>query len=177
MSDNLVVVLSRNYSTGLSVIRSLGEAGYTVDLIASALREGRSLAISKTRYLRNTAEVVSQKVDSGKDEELLARLLEYKDKCSEKPVLIPTDDYTASVMDENRQALEEIFLMPGIAGEGERLTKYMDKSIQCRIAEDMEMPAPACWVVSLRERPVKIPDEVTYPCFIKPLESFTGYKQ
>lgn len=177
MSDNLVVVLSRNYSTGLSVIRSLGEAGYTVDLIASALREGRSLAISKSRYLRNTAEVVSQKVDSGKDEELLARLLEYKDKYSEKPVLIPTDDYTASVMDENRQALEEIFLMPGIAGEGERLTKYMDKSIQCRIAEDMGMPAPACWVVSLRERPVKIPDEVTYPCFIKPLESFTGYKQ
>ena len=76
MSENLVVVLSRNYSTGLSVIRSLGEAGYTVDLIASAAREGRSLAISKSRYLRNTAEVVSQKVDSGKDEELLARLLE-----------------------------------------------------------------------------------------------------
>ena len=47
--DKLVVVLSRNYSTGLSVIRSLGEAGYTVDLIASALKEGRSLAISKSK--------------------------------------------------------------------------------------------------------------------------------
>ena len=38
----LVVVLSRNYSTGISVIRSLGAAGYTVDLVASAFREGRS---------------------------------------------------------------------------------------------------------------------------------------
>ena len=36
----LVLVLARNYSTGLSVIRSLGAAGYTVDLIASAYKKG-----------------------------------------------------------------------------------------------------------------------------------------
>ena len=175
--DKLVVVLSRNYSTGLSVIRSLGEAGYTVDLIASALKEGRSLAISKSKYIRNAVEVVSQKVDNSEDTELLNELLAYKDQFTEKPVLIPTDDYTASVMDTNRKALEDIFFMPGITVEGEKLTTYMDKSIQCRIAEEAGVPAPKCWVVSLRERPVQIPDDMVYPCFCKPLESFTGYKQ
>ena len=44
----LIVVLSRNYSTGLSVIRSLGTAGYTVDLIASAVKEGKSVVASVT---------------------------------------------------------------------------------------------------------------------------------
>ena len=86
--DKLVVVLSRNYSTGLSVIRSLGEAGYTVDLIASALKEGRSLAISKSKYIRNAVEVVSQKVDNSEDTDLLNELLAYKDRFTEKPVLI-----------------------------------------------------------------------------------------
>ena len=175
--DKLVVVLSRNYSTGLSVIRSLGEAGYTVDLIASALKEGRSLAISKSKYIRNAVEVVSQKVDNSEDTDLLNELLAYKDQFTEKPVLIPTDDYTASVMDTNRTVLEDIFFMPGITVEGEKLTTYMDKSIQCRIAEEAGVPAPKCWVVSLRERPVQIPDDMVYPCFCKPLESFTGYKQ
>ena len=177
MSERTVVVLSRNYSTGLSVIRSLGEAGYTVDLIASALKEGRSLAISKSRYLRNTVEVVSQKVDNSEDTDLLNELLAYRDKEPEMPVLIPTDDYTASVMDTNREALKDIFLMPGIAGGAEKLTTYMDKSIQCRIAEESGMPAPKCWVVSLRQSPVEIPGDMVYPCFCKPLESFTGYKQ
>ena len=177
MSDRTVVVLSRNYSTGLSVIRSLGEAGYTVDLIASAAKEGRSLAISKSRYLRSSVEVVSKKVDGEKDEDLLAELLAYRDREPEKSVLIPTDDYTASVMDENRAELTDIFIMPGVAGDGEKLTRYMDKSLQCRIAEETGMAAPACRVVSLRETPVTIPEDMTYPCFCKPLESFTGYKQ
>lgn len=38
----LVVILSRNYSTGLSVVRALGRTGYEIDLVASALHEGGS---------------------------------------------------------------------------------------------------------------------------------------
>ena len=71
----LVVVLSRNYSTGLSVIRSLGAAGYTVDLVASAHRAGVSEIASKSKYVRNYVEVVSKKVAGGGDSELLDALL------------------------------------------------------------------------------------------------------
>ena len=61
-SNGLVVVLSRNYSTGLSVVRSLGSAGYKVDLVASAFRAGRSIIASSSKYVRNSVEVVSKKV-------------------------------------------------------------------------------------------------------------------
>ena len=54
----LVVVLSRNYSTGLSVIRSLGSVGYTVDLIASANKEGRSNWIASSKYVNRFVEII-----------------------------------------------------------------------------------------------------------------------
>lgn len=49
----LVVVMSRNYSTGLSIIRSLGIEGYPVDLIASANRTGQSATIAGSKYINN----------------------------------------------------------------------------------------------------------------------------
>ncbi len=52
MSNGIkVVVLSRNHSTGLSVIRSLGEAGYDVDLVASANGKGKSELAAVSKYV------------------------------------------------------------------------------------------------------------------------------
>ena len=108
MKDNkpLVVVLSRNYSTGLSVIRSLGAAGYTVDLVASAYKPGTSRIASSSKYVRKSVEVVSAKVKEGEgDTGLLDELLKYAGQNEQKPVIFPTDDYTTSVMDQNREVL------------------------------------------------------------------------
>ena len=100
--DILVVVLSRNYSTGLSVIRSLGTAGYTVDLVASAPREGASSSIAQSKFVRQSCEVVARKVKDEDDPELVEALLKYEGQWPSKPVLIAADDYTAAVMDLHR---------------------------------------------------------------------------
>ena len=112
-SNGLVVVLSRNYSTGLSVVRSLGSAGYKVDLVASAFRSGRSELVSCSKYVNESVEIVSKKVKDGDDIELLEALLDYRGKYDQKPVLFPTDDYTTSIMDLNKSLLDDIFVMPG----------------------------------------------------------------
>lgn len=174
----LVVVLSRNYSTGISVIRSLGAAGYTVDLVASAFREGRSQVAACSRYVRNSVEVVSKKVKDGDDAELLEELLKYKGMCDEKPVLFPTDDYTASIMDQNREKLKSIFIMPEIVGGGEgTMTEHMGKIKQSELARKVGLPVPKEWSISLRGDRVVIPEDMVYPCFCKPMESITGYKR
>ena len=174
----LVVVLSRNYSTGISVIRSLGAAGYTVDLVASAFREGRSQVAACSRYVRNSVEVVSKKVKDGDDAELLNELLKYKGMCDEKPVLFPTDDYTASIMDLNREKLKSIFIMPEIVGGGEgTMTEHMGKIKQSELARKAGLPVPKEWSISLRGDRVVIPEDMVYPCFCKPMESITGYKR
>ena len=58
----LVIVLSRNYSTGLGVIRSLGKAGYTVDLIASTKKKGSSRIASCSKYVRQSVEVICPEI-------------------------------------------------------------------------------------------------------------------
>lgn len=132
-------------------------------------------AVSK--YVRNSVEVVSPKVKNGEDTALLNELLKYKGKCEQKPVLFPTDDYTASVMDSNRNVLSEIFIMPGIVGaEQGVMTETMNKDVQAEIAKAVGVPVPAQWIVSLSGG-FEIPEDMVYPCFVKPLESITGYKK
>lgn len=180
MEDNkpLVIVLGRNYSTALSVIRSLGAAGYTVDLVASAYKSGESQVAACSKYVRNSVEVVSKKVKDGeKDEAFLREILKYKGKYDYKPVLFPTDDYTTSVMDQSRSELEEYFIMPTIVGGGDGcLTHCMDKEFQAGLAKQVGLLTPEEWIIPLNDE-IVIPEEMIYPCFCKPMESVSGYKR
>ena len=177
-NEVLTVVLSRNYSTGLSVIRSLGTQGYTVDLAASAPREGASSFIAKSKFVRSAHEAVAKKVKDEDDQELMDMLTAYREDQTPKKVLIPADDYTASVMDFHKEELKDIFLMPGIiTGEPGSLAHMMDKSVQGQIARRVGIRTPLEWVVSLREEEIRIPEDMVYPCYVKPLGSIGGYKQ
>ena len=78
-----VIVLSRNYSTGLGIIRSLGAAGYRVDLIASTKKKGSSVIISSSKYLNKTTEVLSPKIQGDTGASLMEVLMEYAKCCGE----------------------------------------------------------------------------------------------
>lgn len=178
--DRLVVVLTRSFATGVGVIRCLGAAGYVVDAVASCRITGLADFVGKSRYVRNFREVISAKFhgEGETDEELLEALLSYKGKEALKPVLFPTDDYTASIMDMNRDLLADIFLMPGIVGgKAGSMVDAMDKSFQGRLAREAGILTPSEWRISLRGVSLEIPEDITYPCFVKPLESVTGYKK
>ncbi len=172
-----VVVLSRNYSTGLGVIRSLGIAGYTVDLISNEAKRSWGTEIAAaSKYIRHTTTVLSRKANDGKDGALLHALFQYKELNGPRPVLFPCDDYTASIMDLNRSRLKDIFIMPGIVnGEDGSLVARMDKSYQSLLAEAAGLPVPKEWVVSLQHS-IRIPTDMVYPCFCKPLSSVSGFK-
>ena len=177
-NKQLVVVLARNYSTGLSVVRSLGDVGYTVDLVASSYKKGNAHIISSSKYLRNCTEVVTKNIkEGGDDPQLLDALLKYSGE-SQKPVLFPTDDYTTSVMDRNRSLLEDTFIMPTIVGGGDGcLTEHMAKTYQAGLARSAGLLTPQEWVIPLNTEEILIPEDMVYPCFVKPMESVSGYKK
>lgn len=174
----LVIVLSRNFSTGLAVIRSLGMAGYTVDMIASVYKEGKAAVASCSKFCRKTVEVVSKKVsEDDETDKLLEEIMKYAGKSEQKPVIFPTDDYTASIIDQNRDLLEEHFRMPTIVGGGNGcLMARMDKTAQAEMAKKAGLLTPLEWIISL-ENEIVIPEDMVYPCFCKPIESVTGYKK
>lgn len=178
-SNQLVVVVTRSYATGVGVVRALGAAGFQVDVVASARMPGLTEFIQKSKYVREFHEAISPKfhAEGETDVNLVEELLKYRGRCKRKPVLFPTDDYTASIMDENRTALSEVFLMPGIAGGSDgSMTAAMDKDFQSRLALEAGILTPKEWTISLAEPELEIPADMVYPCFVKPIESITGYK-
>ena len=101
----LIVVFSRIHTTGLSIIRSLGAAGYPVDLVACSHRKGFSSIAASSKYVGWSVEVVTGSIKTGRDRgeaPLMAELLKYAGQHERKPILFPTDDYTASVADRNK---------------------------------------------------------------------------
>ena len=178
MSDRkpLVIVLSRNYSTGLGVIRSLGAAGYTVDLIASVKKKGSAVIASSSRYVRKSVEVLSTKIQGDDGEGIIRALLSYSGEKDRKKVLFPVDDFTASVVAENREILKEDFVFPDLTDDAPLdLVRYMDKTVQARIASSCGLDVPLQTTVSLRDD-IELGDDIAYPCFVKPLQSITGQK-
>ncbi|MBQ0037596.1 MAG: hypothetical protein KBS74_02890 [Clostridiales bacterium] len=171
----LVIVLSRNYSTGLGVIRSLGAAGYTVDLIASTMKKGRSIIASCSKYVHHAVEVPASGIQDGSGCELMEALAQYAQTHREPMVLFPADDFTASVVAKNQELLKEHFLMPEIRADGLNTVDAMDKTLQGNMARSAGLNAPLEWVIDLRSE-ICIPDDMVYPCFVKPLQSITGRK-
>ncbi len=175
-SKPLVIVLSRNYSTGLGVIRSLGAAGYPVDLIASVKKNGSSVIASSSKYVRNCVEVLTPKIQGNSGEELVRELMKYTTEANQKMILFPVDDFTTSVIDANRNALKKYFLMPEIrGGKYTSINEIMDKTLQGELAKQVGIKTPQEALVSLRDD-IEIPKEVSYPCFVKPLQSVSGHK-
>ncbi len=172
-SKPLVIVLSRNYSTGLGVIRSLGQAGYPVDLVASTKKKGSSVIASCSRYVRRSQEVLAPKIQGDTGAGLVDVLLEYAAQPGTK-VIFPTDDFTASVVASYHDVLKPHFLMPEIRAD-RTLIETMDKTLQGQLAREAGLLTPREWVISLRED-IVVPEDVVYPCFVKPLQSISGHK-
>ena len=173
------IVVSRVYSNGLAVARSLGAAGYTVYYIASSNREGANDIVRKSKYVRRFREVVSPKDSNSEENQMLIDEIMRcpRGKDGEKPLLFTADDFTTSIIDNNRDMLSEYFLMPFLKdGKQGDLAALMNKEVQCRMAADLGLNVALTKKVSLREEEPEIPEGIPYPCYVKPVRSIEGYK-
>lgn len=171
----LAIVVSRNNLSGLGAIRALGIAGYTVDLIASVYRKGDSEVSGSSKYIRNHTEVVSLKSRDGADDELLAAMMKYPSDSGMKPVLLPTDEYTAFVVNTNRKILDEHFLIPVILSGDGSFGIFMENYAQTELAKEAGLLTPKGKKIFLQNGKYAF-DDISYPCFCSADISVTSYK-
>ena len=164
-----VIVLGKNYLTPLGIIRALAKAGYTVELLYIASKKGDSSIAEASKYLSRVVEIVGRN-----DQAVFNALVSMFASEGTKNVLFPTDDYTASLIDHFRDALKGMFYMPYII-EGS-VSEMMNKSIQANIAQKCGLKTAKEWVVSLNTDRISIPNNIIFPCFVKPLVSALGRK-
>lgn len=171
------VVIGRNYCNILTTARALGSAGYEVEVVKvfkekpSALKFLRTMKPdAKSKYVSSYRELVV-----GSDENAIKGcLLEMAEK--RKKLLVPVDDYVCCAVDRSLEELCKYFFAPGVNRTSGEIIRLMDKNEQKQQAEKYKLPVLQSCLITSENGAFNIPDNVQYPCFIKPNVSMKSTK-
>lgn len=168
---NKVVVLGHSYLSRLAIIRALGTYGYDITVLIVA-RDKKNVKIDcSSKYV--TGVLICPYFDGNTLTNLLL------DKCVDKDyktILIPTNDVTACMIDEHLDELKDNFLFPHINNESGQVIHWMNKSVQKELACKIGMNTADCWQFDVNNQKFSVPEDIVYPCFVKPQMTICGGK-
>lgn len=158
-----VIVIGKGYSITLGVIRSLGEAGYGVRLLALSDHVARISGSSK---------YVKQVFQTEKQYDLVLKGMETLRGDDDRILVFPLNDSICMQLDQNAKQLQDHYIIPTLTAYSGGITEFMDKLVQKRAAEQ-------CGLLTARGASYTTDDtgieqaveQVAFPCFQKPLAS------
>ncbi len=143
----------------LGLVREVGEIG--IEFLF--LLKGSKAAAARSKYVKNLHQVSS-------NEDALEYLTSTFNGYEFKPVIITSGDGTTVLIDQHKEELEKLFVIPGTSIKG-LAEKYTDKNNMTSLAIEVGIKCPESryvqWDSSI--------DGVKYPCFIKPSHQKPGY--
>lgn len=165
-----VVVVGRGYANILNMVRSFGQAGFSVDVLrvfknpASTKRPLLSMKPeAASKYVRRYAQCVAPQGS------LVAQALLDLAQPAAKKLLVPVDDYVALAIDQAREALSPHFLLPGVGEDpAHPLDFYMRKDVQKTMAQAAGLDVVPGRVVDAADWRPEDASAVRFPCFVKP---------
>lgn len=163
-----VVVVGRNYSSLLGMIRASGMAGYPVTVVRIVRKVTSKKESDRFSVIRSSKYVEEQYFAEQDRNALLNVLLTKCAKEGEKQVILPTDDFAASTIDLNYDQLIDFFYLPNIHHSQGKVVFMMDKRLQKEIAEKVGLNVAKGWVVDVKDGKYTIPEGIEYPVFTKP---------
>ena len=166
-----VIILGSNPMTRLSLIRSVGEAidcEITVVAMVFSLPKSweRKPVDIQSKYVGRLLYAEKYNADSLCD--LLLRECADKD---EKPFLLSTDDDSAFQIDTILDRLRPHFHCANIRNKQGLLSQLMNKQLQKQKAYEHGFRVTNSWILENKDGHYLIPDDVTYPCYLKGLMS------
>lgn len=164
---NKAIVIGADHYNTLGVIRSLGEKGIPVYLILITQNEG---FVDKSKYVAQSWSVHSS------EKEILEILIRNFNNEEFKPVIIPTSDFAVKTIDENLDILKYKYIIPNIKNTQGKITKLMNKKTMNKIAIESGLTVPKSWEIFLNTQ-YRLPDNLTFPCIVKPISSLDGKKE
>ena len=156
-----VIVFGNDHTNSVGVIQSLGKAGYKSIGLLFGTKSG---FISSSKY---TIGLITAK-DA---QTCIDKLLKNIPSNDGKTPIIACCDTAALVLERNAERLKEHFLFEYATGSS--LEYLAKKENQVRLATESGFNVPKSW--NLRDTK-EIPNDITYPCIIKPLVSCEGAK-
>lgn len=169
-----VVIIGNSFSTRLDVIRSVGEVGCEVIVIAIGFYDTSSPSKPIDCYSKYVNHVFFFDRKYGR-EGLVQLLVEKCTDSRQKPIIIPTSDFTAVVIDN--EVIKERFLVPYINNDINSIEYWMNKANQKAVAIQKGLNVAGATIIEQKDDIFIAPDTVSYPCFTKPLASIDGGKK
>ena len=154
--DKEIIVLGTTHHNTLGIIRSLGASPYHFQIVLVLYGESES-------YLTTSKYVKSHYFVKSADEICNQLLVLAKDK---KQIVIAITDEAVHQLDMNAQLLSPYFEFFGTRKQRD-LTRYMDKEQQDETAVHVGLNVPKNYT----------PDNIVFPCLLKPLASIAGGKR
>lgn len=157
----IAIVFGNDHTNSVGVIQSLGKAGYKSIGLLFGNKSG--FVVSS----KHTIKVITAKDAQACIDKLLKSTLTNKGKIP----IIACCDTAALTLEKNADRLKERFLFEYAINYS--LDFLAKKENQVRLATEAGFNVPNSW--NLRDSK-DIPDDITYPCIIKPLVSCEGAK-
>lgn len=152
------------------MIRALAEIGADINVIV--VGHGRFKPVDcYSKYINHYYYV------KGNDRDKILHIL--FGKCidlKQKGILIPINDFAATVVDQNIDILKEHFLFPHIQGRQGAVTEWMNKELQKNVAKKVGLNVADSISIEIRDCRYKLPANIKYPCFTKTRAYTKGYK-
>lgn len=158
---NIIVIGGGNHHNALGVIRALGEAGFSVELIT--IGNLRKHYISSSCYVN--------KHHALKDVKELASYLLYRSIPADgnREIIISCADAVTEHLNLHHDCLSTRYIFPGVPHQG-KMVELMDKTTMISMAAKRGVFAPQVWSLPLDK------DKVTFPCITKAHVSSHGGK-
>ena len=166
IEGDFIIFGEGNYNT-LGVLYQLAEIGIDplLVIIGKTKDSKKGNIIGYSKYARRIHEVATEK-------DGLNWILRNKDNFLKGTIIYPTSDVTEKLLDENFNALKEVFKFPTVGIEG-GVSRLMNKQLQTQLANDAGIRV----INSQFTNADKIDfDKIKYPCFIKTINSTEGSK-
>lgn len=164
--NSKVIIIGNDHTNTLGVIRALGENGIMPYVFI--ISDTKYVAIKKSKYIKEYY------ICQDENEAILTIENKFK-KEKNKPVVIPTSDKAASILDKNYNRLKENFILHNINNEENQINFYMDKYNQYLLAKKYNIKIAESVFI---EYPFNIENiNFNFPVIIKPLASIDGKKE
>lgn len=165
-----VIVIGIGFTSRLGMIRAVAETGAEIDVIV--VGHGRFKPVDcYSKYVHRYYYV------KGNDKDRVLQILQEQcAKPNRKGILIPINDFAATVVDQNIDTLKEHFLFPHIHGRQGAVTEWMNKEKQKEVAKKVGLNVAKSVNVELKDGHYRLPEGINYPCFTKTRAYTKGYK-
>lgn len=168
--QNNVLIIGADHHNTLAVIRCLGRQKCNISVIVHGGFSGAdAVRLSRSKYAKGRVVVVEEQENV---------LLEHLNSVitEKKQILFPCSDFAQYVIDNNRLLLEPNYIMPGFEEPG-KCVYLMDKWNQYKFAFNNNIPMAKTWRIDIENgQSYHIPEDITFPCIIKPTISAFGNK-